>query len=487
MEHGTNYNDVAKTHPNYQAAMQYWDDSDALFEGTNEMRKKGKTFLPKHEAESEKGYESRLSKSFLVNRYAQAVNTLKGKLSTNAVIYADTSPRIQEILENVNLEGDDLNRFNQDLTKDAIKYGSCHTLVDTYDDWQSESAADDENRRPYVTRICPKDLIYAVSDNVRGMEQASHIRFRVTRKEMVGFTETTYNQIKVLEMINGFMHWSLYEQDKKTKNWHPVMRESENGELFELVQVPTDITYIPIRTRTLGEKIGFMYAKPVYSELISTNIEHWQIYSNYKNTIEFKGFDLLTGYGLPKDFKFMEVGPRTLISFENPQGFIKSVELAGTGLDAALKHLERVEDEMELQSLRPYLLQRTGDATASGDIIRKAETDSPIKIMADATQDHLEGMIGDINYFLNGDREDYGELSYNFDFAMPSLSNLANLLQARALGDISRVTLLNEFKRYGVLDDSFSIEEDDGFLTVESPNGSNINGFQSSGDEENNG
>ena len=108
-----------------------WPLIDALLGGTRDMRAAGKSYLPQWPAEDNQSYATRLATATLFPAYERTVSVLTGKPFSKPIeIGEDIPPRMQEWLEDADMQGRNLHAFAADLVYEALAYGLAGILVD---------------------------------------------------------------------------------------------------------------------------------------------------------------------------------------------------------------------------------------------------------------------------------------------------------------------------------------------------------------------
>src|SRR5580704_18428773 len=136
--------EVRKTSTAVDDMAQDWALIDALMGGTRAMRGAGRTYLPQWPAEDEQSYKERLATATLFPAYARTVSVLTGKPFSKPIkIGEDMPPRIQEWLEDVDLEGRNLHAFAADLCSEGLSHGLTGILVDCPPNPSAKTVADE--------------------------------------------------------------------------------------------------------------------------------------------------------------------------------------------------------------------------------------------------------------------------------------------------------------------------------------------------------
>lgn len=115
-------------------AQSMWPDwcmMERLERGTRSMRHAGREYLPQWPAEDDQSYEARLRTSWLYNATGQTIESMSGRPFQVPVHINDDVPApIKSCLDDVDLEGRNLDAFARDLFRVGLAYGHAFTLVD---------------------------------------------------------------------------------------------------------------------------------------------------------------------------------------------------------------------------------------------------------------------------------------------------------------------------------------------------------------------
>ena len=108
-----------------------WTLADALLGGTRTMREAGRTYLPKWPQEDDDSYAIRLAISVLFPVYQRTVQTLSGKPFSKPITLGEDIPaRIIPWLDDIDLQGRNLDAFSADVFQASMGYGLAGILVE---------------------------------------------------------------------------------------------------------------------------------------------------------------------------------------------------------------------------------------------------------------------------------------------------------------------------------------------------------------------
>lgn len=448
----------ATTSGAYDAMAPRWNVIETLLGGTEAMREAGELYLPKHEAETQDGYDARLQAAVLLNMVEQTLDTLSGKPFTEPVKLNDDVPAaIQEdILPDVDLQGNNLDVFARAWFREGMAKAFAHVLIDfprpsPREDGQPRTLADDraEGLRPYWVLIKPECLLFARAEVINGAEVLQHVRILEHYTEQDGFAEVTKVRIRVLEP--GLVQL-----------WEPRKRSGKSKEEWAMVdEWGTGLDYIPLVTFYAAKKQGLMLAKPPLLDLAWLNVSHWQSTSDQRHILTVTRFPLLACSGATgEDSDPVVIGPNKILYNSDPQGRFYYVEHGGAAISAGRQDLQDLEQQMAGYGAE-FLKKKPGDQTATARALDSAEASSDLQAMAVTFEDALAQAL-DITAEWMRLAEGGGtvELVKEFDIDEQDASGLQALQVARDKRDISRKAYLNALILRGILPEDFDMDED---------------------------
>lgn len=414
-----------------------------LMGGTQAMREAGTQYLPQELAESDTAYGKRLNDTFLFNAYANAVESLVGKVFADAPTVETSNADIEAWAENIDNNGRDLARFAKDILEDAFHPGISYILVDySTSELPPNATVEDVKKaglRPYWTHISAENLIAWQSININGVDQLTRIQILETTVETDGWDEVVKEQVKVL--YPGKVE--IYEMGDD-KEWHLAKT------------FPTTIDFIPL-VPVYTKRTGFMNAKPLLDDLAEKNCEHWVTSSDYRRILHVSMAPILAASGL-EDSGSVVIGLNRL--FKMPQGAkLEYVEHTGAAIESGRKHLEDLKGEMEVLALQP-LVKRPGSKTATESSIESAKSHSVLQGVVESFEDCLELAFQYTMMWIGETSDVTVELNKDFGLTETEQAVLDMLFKTRNAKDISRKAYLTELKMRGVLNEDYDIDKD---------------------------
>jgi hypothetical protein len=434
-----------------------WSKIQTLLDGTASMRAAGERYLPKHENEKPDAYYARRISSVLKNVAQQTLDSWVGRpFSVPVKTDDDVPPEIRALLDDIDLRGNDVAVFARDWFKEGISKAFAHVLVDfPYVDRTGRTLADDrrDGLRPYWSLIRPENLVFASSQMIGSKEVLTHVRIVETTVERDGFREKTVVRVRVFDWSPGGVAVTLWRLGDKRK-WK-----------VEEPSRPIDIDVIPIVTFYADHK-GLLLGKPPIEDLVDLNIQHWQSRSDQTNILTVARFPILALSGGTEEESTVVIGPKKMLFCPDPAGKFYYVEHSGAAIGAGRQDLLDLEDAMTEYGTE-FLKQRPSRETATARTLDSAEATSPLQDAVRRFNDSMTQALYLTAKWMG--IEDGGHVRVNDDRGPDQASgaDLQALGQARQMRDLSRVAYLREFKRRGLLVDTFDLGKNDEELNTE--------------------
>lgn len=439
-----------------------WALIEALMTGVSRMRQPA--YLPQYEAESPEAYKARLLRSHLYPGFKRGLGLLSDRIFSKPLTLSQAMPElIQEWCDDIDLSGNNIDRFARAFFRDAAGFGQSHILIDyTRVPEQASAAEEDEIKpRPYFYHVRALALLDATIANVNGKTRYTYVRFLETREKRDGFKVKIVPRVRELEP--GV--WRIYEKGKS--GWEVV----DSG---TMTRKGKPLSFVPMISFFPGSDAVDLSAKPPLIDLAYKNLEHFQSGSDQRNILTFARFPMLAvagqvaaevdGEGNPMP---LVVGPRKVLSTTDPQGKWYYVEPQGAAIEAGRKDLEDLKTEMEMLSFAP-LMPKTGDIRATAHAITHSEANTAAQSVALAMKDALDYAISVMGHWAG--IEETGAVMLNSDFGLTvaEQERIKALLDMRGRRDLSQKTLWNEMKVNGVLSRDFDPDDEEAALAVES-------------------
>jgi hypothetical protein len=420
-----------------------------LRKGTPGMRDAGVTYLPRWPREDLESWRARRDSSFLFGAYDQAVTGHTGRLFSKPIVLGEDVPdQIRGWWENIDLGGQHGDVFSMDAFAGGLDPGIGFILTDGPDTEAKKNKAEEKKFgiRPYCTYIPAEDILGWRTTRVGGNEVLTMVRILEDTEEAEGtWGEQVVRRVRVYYADSSGIRFNIHRQGEgKAGSWSV---ESQG-----VVANATRIALRPFYAR----RSGFFTGLPWMQAMAEKNLEHWQSASDQRAGLHFARVAALAVIGATQEeFKTTGFGHGEVLFNPNKEGSIGWLEYGTGGITAGERDLDKIVEHLSILGLEP-LLHRPGDPTATAKAINEARATSRLLQAGRAFGDTLEGVFEDMA-MLAGIAEGGGSVQVNEDFGLEvgDSSELDALLKAREVGDISRETLWEGMRRYGVLPDDF--------------------------------
>lgn len=412
-----------------------WDLAMALLGGTRAMREAKDKYLPKWPNEDQAAYDCRLKTAVLFPAYQRTVSTLTGKpFSKPITVGEDVPPKIVEWMQDIDLEGRNLDAFASDVMEMQLGYGIGGILVDFPQANGVRTMADERaaGLRPYMVQIKPQQIIGWRAVRFNGAWRLDQLRFMESVEEPDGaFDAKEINQVRVLEPGK----WAIHRQNEK-KEW--VLHD-------EGVTTLDFIPYVPV----YGQRTGYMQGKPPLIEVANLNVAHWQSASDQQTILHVARVPILTVIGVDDEKFAMTVGASAAVKL--PMGAeMKFVEHTGAAIESGENDLDSIEERMrqagaELLVLAPGKV--TATQTATENAVGMCALQRIVQGLEDALDTALQYMADWVKLGAGG------HVTIFNDFGAASLAEASSqlLLQANQAGKLSDETFHSELQRRGII------------------------------------
>jgi len=403
-----------------------------LVQGTYQLRRRHRRYLPQEPRELDESYDNRLARSVCPPYLVRLERMLAGMLTRKPVRLNDVSDVVREQLFDVDLLGNDLNVWTYETARKMIRYGHVGVLVD------APSAG--ELGRPYWVSYTPRDVLGYKTELVNGAQQLSQLRL----SERVVLPDGEYGE-KEVEQIRVLRPGEF-----------EIHRANDQGEFVVVDSGTTTMDHIPFSV-AYANRVNFMESRPPLMDIAELNLKAYQMQSDLDNMLHIAGVPMLAFFGFPQAAEEVTAGPGEAISFP-AEGDARYIEPQGKAFDAQFKRLEQIASQINELGLSSVLGQKLSAETAESKRIDRSQGDSTMMVIAQNMQDLIDNCLAHHAHYLN--ITEIGSCLVNRDFLGTRLEpqEIQALLQLYTAGTITQETLLLQLSEGEVLGDDFDIE-----------------------------
>jgi len=428
---------------------------NTLMEGTLAMKEAGVEYLPKEPEESEKNYECRLARAYLLNVYRRTVMYLSGQVfSRPMILQDDNKDEVIELTENIDLKNNNIDVFCKKVFEQALVDGVSFILVD-YPPAPTELNKETEKKlgvRPYWVHIPISSLIGWKTDIKDGKTILTQIRIKESVEKQKGkYGTENVSRIRVINIGS----YEIYEDSSGGKESEWVL--IENGATTFVGEIPLAI-FMP------GDFITAMTARPPLEDLGYLNLAHWQSLSDQTNILHYARVPLLFGKMLSDDPTNITIGPNRMIHSNREEASLEYVEHSGAAIGSGRESLDDLESRMALYGLQ-LLIPKTGRVTATEKALSSGESDCTLKTWTLMFKDTIEQCLVYTYEWMK--LNDPGSVNLNTEYRLLQTADADVLIKAKVAGILPRRTVLKEFLLRGIIANDSDLDDIEEWLTEE--------------------
>lgn len=454
-----------------------WQTVDDLVGGVVQMKRAGTRYLPKFKEETNEDYQSRLNGATLDPGYSSNINKGVGRIFSKPMkLNEKVDAALLEFFDDVDTTGRSATQFSKIAFKSALNHGVSFILVD-YPVITPNSTLDDERAggaTPFWISIKATQLLEIRSGRIQGKQTLTYFRYiesvsidsdadlvtstnSVIRNATRSPTTTLgirIEQVKIFQ-IDGETGQVTYEIWRLTEGTTGSEFLFDQGVMNGLTRIPI----VPIYTN----RDEFMLGTPPLMDLAALNLRHWRSQSDQNNILTVVRLPMLVLVGLNPlsdaqgNTQPIEIvhGPNTVLNLPDG-GSVKYVEHTGKAIDSGFKDLEILERKMHEFGFETKASQAIGTETATGRIIDAAESNSMLQDMRLSLKDSIFVALQFTADWLGITFDELENLSVNESFGTNDKdpAQIKLMLDLFDKGIISAESLLEEFKKRGILDES---------------------------------
>lgn len=433
-----------------------------LMGGTDTMRAGRTTYMPKNAEETDGDYNARLNQTVLYGGFSKTVRSEVGKLFMKPIaLNDDVPPAIEELSEDIDGEGRDINSFVYNAAQEGFVDGISYIFVDAPKQVAGATLADSQaiGWSPYWILIKACQVRGWKSQRVGSRRVLSEIRFHeCVTKDDGEYGEREVEQVRVLKRGDEVTKQCTFEVFEKhiDKDGNVSWVSVDSGSMTwrEILVVPVYIN-----------RTGFFEGAPPLQELAELNQEHWASSGEQRHALTFLRFAMLmvTGIDDPKKTQII-IGANQVLKL--PKGCdAKYIEHTGKGIEAGEADLTHIEKRMESAHME-LRVDNAGTTTATASAIDSQDSNAGLKAVAEGIQDAIN-LVLQYTAIAMG-IETGGSVDVYTGFAEDiGTADTAQLLALHVQGVVSLPTLWKELVRRRILSEDFKAEDEQKLLDDE--------------------
>lgn len=383
-----------------------------LMEGTQAMKDNCKDYIPQEEGESDTGYKNRISRAKLYQFFNKTCSRISGEIFKHEVKMLkigenpDFNPMQLNMLDDVDMSGNNLHVFLASCMQNAIPYGGIHVLVNEFspnvievgdgrykkkmyynarngrmEDYTA-GAEKSFGVRPFLSMIKPENVLPPII-YVRHEGRRIPALFRVYDEILLPHPNSRYKFQKVKRIIS-FEHrldlspdatpeYSVFHIEEEV---NPVSKSMDT--FVKLVRGPIKLNtkYLPIFSFFTTEEVNGVPTSLALQDVVDLNILHFQSTTDQRNILHYarmityfgrhlksednsftvvgNDFDSAVSDPIAENLRMsmegqssttpdIPLGCNILVHSTHDHGDLKAVETSGAAINAGRQDLQDIE------------------------------------------------------------------------------------------------------------------------------------------------
>ena len=456
---------VDSQHKTYTTFADKWYRARAACAGQDEVHNGGVKFLPKLGSQTAEDYKAYKLRATYFNAAGRTLNGLVGMIFRK-------SPQIEQngvddIISDVDLEGNSLETFAQDILREVMLVARFGVLVeyprvDEAPKTQAEASA--KNLRPYASSYPTESIINWKMERINNVMQATMVMLKESASEPVDeYQSKDIDQIRELRLADGQYVQRIFRKDEKTNKYVKF------GDDIVPLMNNAPLGFIPFYTFGCEDNDLDLDDAPILP-LADLNLAHYRVTADYEHGCHFTGLPMLFIAGITLGEKdSIYLGSQTAIVTDNENAQGKFIEFSGQGLGSLEKNLESKEKQMASIGARMLEQQKTGVESEGAMQMRSNGENSVLAALAVLASSQLSKMLSFMARWAGVQGEVVVNLNTDYMPVGMSAQDLTALVSAWQLGAISPNTLFDNLKRGEIIKDNKEFEEEQAQINNAAP------------------
>jgi hypothetical protein len=409
---------VNVTRPDYNYQLPIWNKCRHVIEGQERMHVEGELYLPRLSGQSDDDYNAYVERALFYNATSRTVDAMTGLLFRKPPVM--TVPKgMEPWLENIDMNGNSLMSFVEDLADEILEVGRFgllveHPEVNVIDNSIeiTQAEAEQQNLRPFFAKYAAECIINWKVTTVNNRKTLSMVVLKEIYEEAIDEFEVSDDyQYRVLDIepTSGNYRQRIFratdEDEKNLVQIEPDKFPMKNG---------APMKYIPFFI--VGPK-GLCYdiEKPPILDLVNVNVSHYKTTADLEHGAHFTGLPtaVVIGHSMGEGDDPLKIGSAAAWVFSEPDADAKYLEFTGAGLEALEKRIDKKENQMATLGARMLASEKAAAETAETHTIKRQGENSALASIAHSIDaiivkaltimSEWSGIPGEISYKINKD------------------------------------------------------------------------------------
>jgi hypothetical protein len=437
---------------------------DDVLGGTRRMREQATTYLPQNPLESTKAYQARVERTELYNGLEATLYGLTGlAFRSPPQLEEGADKAIAEDMKDVDQAGTSMPVFARELFEDGLAHGTAGILVDfpAVEGTVTKARELKEGLRPYWVRVKASDIVNWRQERINGKLVFTLLVIKETYLEPDGAfgakEGTRYRVFKygVAQPAEG------ETAIRYAVTWELWTRVTANGK-YEISQGPHEITgptEIPFAPYHAGRRKAELWVRPPLEGLAYTNIAHFQVRADHRNSMHYASSPILFGAGFPDESSTQAVGSSVMIRSTDPSAKLGWVEHTGNCLAQTRTEQQDLKTEMAEQGLAMLARETRAAETAESKGMDREDQESRLIVAVNGEVECLNQALKYHAQYRKVAKPPTVKMKID-DRMLMDAATMAAYQNMRTAGDLSVETMWEIFKENRVLPETFDADKE---------------------------
>lgn len=424
-------------HPDYEVFSKIWAKVRDCTKGSDWVKSKGETYLPKLSGQEDEEYKAYKSRAQFNNFGGRTLQISIGQLFRKNPQYED----LDDYKKNIDLSGNSIESFSRQLFKEILKTNRAGVLVDYSVD----------QKRPYLSMYTAETIINWKHERIGGEKKLSMVMLEIEVPKQDQYSHDTEKRWKEFYLEDGIYKTREWEEVKGDKNERDF--QLIEGSEITIMRNGGNMSYIPFYPITTDGTSWALTNPPLY-DIININIGHYNNSADYENMLHWTGAKTLVVKEFNEDI--VPIGGTVDLGKDGDAYYLEAS--SDSGLKEEMRHKEELIAAMGSQLM-----------SGRGRYIQSAETSRNQSSGEYATLADIAGAMGDGMSKALSELYEWGKktkkeinITYNKDYEVDDIpqGKLTELIGAVQSGSMSPDTFFHILEGYELYPPGWTIEKE---------------------------
>lgn len=412
---------------------------DDIITGERRLIEKSDIYLPQDVAETDSGYESRLTRASLSNYLKKVRDVATSMVLRKPITIKNDQYNFEKFATS---DGQSLKTFSKNLVRAAWQEGFALIFVD-YPKAEVNSLAEERQTglRPFFSMIKRQNIL----------DWKTELKTSQVGDEMYYIASLTYLRIKVkgedgncaiMEYFSGegnatWKLWELVEISKLEREW----QNTEKGEL--------SISFIPVVPLYFDQEAFFDAELPLLG-IANLTQHHFKVSSDLFQILHIIANPKLVLFGVDKEQVDMSCSNNVGLILESPESRIEWVSLTNVNTEPLEKKLEKIEEAILSSVLQIFQPKKQAESGIAKQLDRE-QNNSLLVLAAEGLEKALNGAFMAASAYTGGAITEV-DINKDFFFGVIEPQEIQAIIQLVMSELISQEMALKKLESKGFFD-----------------------------------